>query len=275
MIESATQYNYSFKRRIANTLREVGIYSKAKALYRQTLNRKYLHQRQSLIQFFSAFVQPDDIVFDVGTNLGDFTDAFLALSATVYGLEPNPFCIRELQSLYGSHSQFTLIPKAVGPTIGKSTMYLGSEDMHITSTLSSGWTEAARKLPGMNRAGWTETIEVEVTTLDQLIQAYGIPAFCKIDIEGFEYEALTGLSQPIPCLSVEYVPWRIEPTFQSIEYLANLGNYQFNITTRKTVEGIGEFRYANWMSDTEMIDRLDQEIRDTEVFGDLYAKLVR
>jgi Methyltransferase FkbM domain len=48
------------------------------------------------------------------------------------------------------------------------------------------------------------TITVPVTTLDKAIEQYGVPAFCKIDVEGFEAEVLKGLSHPISTLILEY-----------------------------------------------------------------------
>jgi FkbM family methyltransferase len=274
-MESVVRYNYSFKRRLANALRTTSLYAKIKALYRQTLNRNYLLQRRELINFFKPFVQADDLVFDIGANLGDFSDAFLQLGTKVYGFEPNPFCIQELLSLYGDRPNFTLVQQAVGASEGPGTLYLGADGMHGASTLSVSWTEAARQFSGLRCASWRDTIDVEVTTLDRLIQTYGVPAFCKIDVEGFELEVLRGLSQAIPCLSIEYVSWDIEPMLQCIAHLAQLGPYEFNLTTRPTPAGIGSWHYADWLSPEQMRDRLDREIRDQPYFGDLYARTAK
>ena len=44
------------------------------------------------------------------------------------------------------------------------------------------------------RVRWDRTVEVEVVTLDDLVMACGVPSFCKVGVEGFEAEVLSGLS---------------------------------------------------------------------------------
>lgn len=228
------------------------------------------------MEFFSAFVKPGDLVFDIGANVGDFTDVFLRLGARVYAVEANPFCIRQFKALYGNHANATLIDKAIGSAEGKGLMYLGEQGMHNVSTLSKAWKDAALNIQGLRRAGWNETVEVDVITIDYLIEKYGVPAFCKIDVEGSEYEVLQRLEQPIACLSFEYVSWQIEPTLQCIEHLCNLGNYQFNMTINRTSKDtdIGEFELKQWLDRDQALELVDRKLRDAEMAGDLYAKLI-
>ena len=61
------------------------------------------------------------------------------------------------------------------------------------------WRRRSSELSGdmATAVRWDSSI-VPATTLDELIAAYGIPAFVKIDVEGMEHEVLAGLSQPVP-----------------------------------------------------------------------------
>ena len=64
-------------------------------------------------------------------------------------------------------------------------------DNPTVSSVSPAFVEAARGAPGWETQRWSETVDVEVTTLDALIAKHGVPAFIKLDVEGFEAEALS------------------------------------------------------------------------------------
>jgi hypothetical protein len=115
---------------------------------------------------------------------------------------------------------------------------------------------------------WNERIPVTVTTLDALIAHYGLPAFCKIDVEGYELEVLKGLSQPIPALSFEYLPACLDTARHCIAHLASLGTYAFNWS-------VGEaqcLRSAAWLDAEAMYARL-MTFTPAEGSGDIYARL--
>jgi hypothetical protein len=78
------------------------------------------------------------------------------------------------------------------------------------------------------RDGQLEQCDVEVTTLDALIAKYGIPAFCKIGVEGFEAEVLKGLSQPLRMLSLEYHRDEAGQALECLNILSKLVSLQIN-----------------------------------------------
>jgi hypothetical protein len=74
-----------------------------------------------------------------------------------------------------------------------------------------------------------------VTTLDALVAEHGEPAFCKIDVEGFELDVLRGLSRPVRALSFEYLPPAHDAALAALDLVDGLGDYAYNYSPVETL----------------------------------------
>ena len=95
-----------------------------------------------------------------------------------------------------------------------------------------------------------------------------MPTFCKIDVEGYELEVLRGLTQPIPILSLEYIPAAIELARDCIIRLSELGNYHFNWSKGES----HQMSASTWLTATDMLHILNNNLHD-DGSGDIYARL--
>jgi len=217
--------------------------------------------------FYKQFVGPDDLSFDIGAHIGNRTRALAAIGSRVVMLEPQQICQPVLRNLAGRNPAMRLLNKAVGAKKGKANL-LVSQAHPTVSSLSEKWVKQVGASPGFSAVRWEANQLVEVITLDTLIDQFGVPKYCKLDVEGYEYEALLGLNQPIEIISFEYIPAAIEVALDCIKYLAKLGSYQFNI-----VEGERpRFSQSEWMKGNE-IGNLLLDIDKTGRAGEVYARL--
>ena len=225
------------------------------------------HHR-ALTQIYAPLIRPGDLCFDLGAHLGDRIRAWSKLQARVIALEPNPASMRWLRRLYGNRTNIILIEQAIGSQPGKAEFWISRLTPSI-STLSHQWLTTVQGSPRFAGARWDDQITVDVTTLDALINQYGVPAFCKIDVEGGELDVLRGLSQAIPALSFEYIPATIETTLGCIERLSQLGNYEYNWR----VSEFPRLRSREWLCPQDMAAHLQRMPRDGNS-GDVYARLI-
>ncbi len=154
-------------------------------------------------RLYARFVHRGDLVFDAGAHVGDRVAAFRRLEARVVAIEPQPALVRTLRLLYGRDRNVTIEPVALGAQAGSVELKLNIDNPTV-STASDDFVAAARGAPGWDDQAWTGRITVPMTTLDALIARHGVPAFLKVDVEGFEAQALAGLTHRLAALSFEF-----------------------------------------------------------------------
>jgi FkbM family methyltransferase len=216
-------------------------------------------------QLYSQFVKPGDLVFDVGSHVGDRIAAFRRLGARVVAVEPQPALVRTLKLLFGRDREVAIEATAVGRSAGTVAMKINTDNPTV-STASDAFIDASLGAAGWEGQVWDKSIRVPVTTLDALIAAHGTPEFIKIDVEGFEAEALAGLTQPVPALSFEFTTIQRGVARACIERCMTLGYTLFNAALGESQE-LGEWRSAREM--TRWLDNLPHAANS----GDVYARL--
>lgn len=215
--------------------RSLGVFVPARKLYRKIspLVRK---QVQDDREFYSSFLRQGSLVFDVGANMGQKSDVFLELGANVVAIEPNPECAKYLKDMHGKNPKFHLIEKAVGEKPGEAILTFAHTE--TTGSLRPDW-------QGLESASGNLLQQtVEVTTLQALVDQFGVPDFCKIDVEGFEFEVVSGLEQQLVVLSLEFHANEPERILRSIDKLEELGRVQLNAIQMNGKD----FIFKNWVS---------------------------
>jgi FkbM family methyltransferase len=220
-----------------------------------------------MARFYGQFVTPGSLCFDVGAHVGNRIRTFRRLGARVVAVEPQAAFIRLLHGLYGRGGDVVLLHAALGRAPGRARLFV-SERAPTVTTLSRAWIDEVRKDPSFRGVRWSEGAEVEVRTLDSLIDEFGVPSFVKIDVEGFESEVLSGLSKPLPALSFEYLPAAREIALECVERLAALGDYRYNWSRGESLV-LGE---TPWL-DADGVRRFIASLTLGSGSGDIYARL--
>ncbi len=251
------------------------LYSRLKQYYKYQRNWSKLQSRQDTINdnkhftdeinFYSKFVKNGELCFDIGANIGDKTELFIQLGAIVVAIEPQESCWRILKRRFKNNRVF-IEPVALDSKKGTRTILI--DRSHTLATISQDWINTVRQSGRFSGHKWADKTAVQTTTLDALIDKYGKPVFCKVDVEGAEFEVLQGLSQTIGTISIEFVSERLDASINCIDYLSSLGKAEFNYC----LGGSMVFALPDWVDSHQIKSILKTMDNNIENYGDLYAR---
>jgi FkbM family methyltransferase len=134
------------------------------------------------------------VIFDVGANVGDFTQAVLSSNPTaaIYAFEPHPRTFAAFQATTEHNKRVVPFQCGLGTTASKAFLYdLAAGDGTQLASLHRGALEMISK-------DLTQ-VEVEIRTLDDVLLATGANRIdlLKIDTEGNERAVLLGASRAL------------------------------------------------------------------------------
>jgi FkbM family methyltransferase len=220
-----------------------------------------------MLAFYAQFLKEGDLCFDVGANVGNRTAVFADIGARVIAVEPQEACVAVLQKRFERRPAVTVVRTALGEKPGTQEMLMS--EVSTIASMSKEWIERVRSSGRFAEYHWDKTVTVTVTTLDALIARFGVPAFIKIDVEGYERYVLQGLTRPVEMLSIEFVPELLENTVACLTHLEQLGPIVANYSVGESME----WALQDWVSAATLLDIL-RSISDPSVFGDVYVRFL-
>jgi FkbM family methyltransferase len=247
------------KQLLINVLSRVGL---LRTVERLTRPLRWPAKRWVMRRFFRQLVRPGDLVFDIGANVGDWSTVFLQLGARIIAVEPQQACAARLRRRFGKlGDRLIVVPKALAQAEGDAEL-THCDFSNQLGSMSRDFIERSR----FSGERWSGTERVQTTTLDRLIEQYGAPAFCKIDVEGFEPQVLAGLNRPLPLLSFEFHGEFLSSADACMTRLESLGDYEFNATLFPA----WAFCCQQWLGRRELLARL--QTAGPGACGDVYAR---
>jgi FkbM family methyltransferase len=204
-----------------------------------------------------------DLVFDIGANIGDKAAWFLQRGARVVCVEPQPDMVKVLREKFSGNKNIEIVPCGLGAENGDAKMYICST-APVLSTFADHWKEGR-----FATQQWDRVETLPIVTLDKLVEMYGTPKYCKIDVEGSEENVVKGLSKKAGIISFEFTGEFIDRSMNVLRLLIMLGYEDFNLSLGES----DKFYFSDWMKFQNIVTILMNSAQQNSViWGDIYAR---
>ncbi len=206
------------------------------------------------------------IAFDIGANIGQTVDELLPNYDKIICFEPNPSLVTVIKNKFFNNDKVTI--EELGLSDKTETKKFNISNSHVVSTFSEDWINNSRFT---NVYNWDTSIDVKTTTLDEVIDKYGIPYFIKIDVEGYEYEVLKGLTKLLDntYFAFEWAEEQYEIVNKTVKYLKELGYNNFSYTYQDSLLNLENINWCNW-EDLTIHNDINEDRK--EKWGMIYFK---
>ena len=182
------------------------------------------------------------LIFDIGSNYGDDALFYASLGYEVIAIDADPTIIKTVTEKYAGHEhggRIKFLNCAITDQDGGTIDFYLNEDSAKNSVMSS---------VGNRNAGLTDVIQVATRTLHSLMNEYGVPFYCKIDIEGYDPVAVKSvagapelpqyMSAEAECKADED-KFSEEGIFDSLNALHQVGYTKFKLVDQTTLFVLG------------------------------------
>lgn len=243
------------------------VYSPLRYGYQYIFDRERFANRLKMRSFYSLFVKKGDLVFDVGANVGRYSEIFTDLGGKVVSVEPNPHCCEQLRRLAKARDVH-VEQSAAGSAPGRLKLRICEDS--LLSTVAEDYYKEVNRTTTHRGARWVGSVDVEVVTLDQLAERYGVPTFLKIDAEGYDDHVLRGTTFRAPALSFEYNRYLPAVATRCLESSILSSGYEFNFSRGLDME----YRSEEWLSSEELAKKLAAFVGNEE-YGDVIGRRIQ
>lgn len=137
-----------------------------------------------MVQLFQSLISQEDIVADVGANIGLTALLFQGLAAHVYAFEPSPTTYAILEENLRENKVKNVEAFNIG--LGQNSE---TQSLTFASNNRSGGSVGNQ----FQVSSGHTTEQIVIDTLDRFFsEGRKVPSFLKIDVEGFEQKVISG-----------------------------------------------------------------------------------